>query len=614
MVTNQNHIVIHPVTIIEDDVSDIVRERRKILKDNCFKLITENKEFVYYSNIRLTFFVSGDTDDVISMLEQLKIIEKSGYEKYRILIKDKGRIEEILENVNIYVRDSITYIQKIEHKLLGVYEVIETKNKDVLKELIDAQIAEWEFEWQMKEPTYILGNYKNILRSAIETQLNKDGLIDKSNYPIAKPDYPKLADFDREEPAAPQRKFWGVSKKEKLEYENAVDEWLREKNRIKQYNINLVEEYNIKKSKWENEFYNYIKSQSRYNSSVNDIFEKYDTGNTSIDVCNYFEFALKHTLSAPFSKDIKLVLEEDTKILKATIELPVIESFPNIKERIFVKTRNEFKDKLFTQKEIEVLFDDSIYQCILAVIHLIIKNDYKKFVEYVNINGWVNNLNRGTGQYEAQIVASILVSVQEFSAVNLELVEPKVCFKNFKGILGYKFSDVTPIKPVLAIDTSDTRFIDAVAVADKLNESTNLAAMDWEEFEYLIREIFEKEFSDNGGEVKVTQASKDGGVDAIAFDKDPIRGGKIVIQAKRYTNVVGVSAVRDLYGTVMNEGANKGILVTTSNFGADSYNFVKDKPLTLINGAELLYLLEKHGYKARIDIEEAKKQINAELK
>ena len=61
MVTNQNHIVIHPVTIIEDDVSDIVRERRKILKDNCFKLITENKEFVYYSNIRLTFFVSGDT-------------------------------------------------------------------------------------------------------------------------------------------------------------------------------------------------------------------------------------------------------------------------------------------------------------------------------------------------------------------------------------------------------------------------------------------------------------------------------------------------------------------------------------------------------------------------
>jgi restriction system protein len=99
------------------------------------------------------------------------------------------------------------------------------------------------------------------------------------------------------------------------------------------------------------------------------------------------------------------------------------------------------------------------------------------------------------------------------------------------------------------------------------------------------------------------------GVDAIAYDPDPIRGGKIVIQAKRYTNIVGVSSVRDLYGTVMNEGATKGILVTTSDFGSDSFNFAKDKPITLINGSNLLYLLEKHGYNARINIKEAKDEL-----
>ncbi|OYX25468.1 MAG: restriction endonuclease, partial [Flavobacteriales bacterium 32-35-8] len=142
-----------------------------------------------------------------------------------------------------------------------------------------------------------------------------------------------------------------------------------------------------------------------------------------------------------------------------------------------------------------------------------------------------------------------------------------------------------------------------------INSTTNLASMHWEDFEHLIREIFEQEFSINGGEVKVTQSSRDGGVDAIAFDPDPIRGGKIVIQAKRYTNIVGVSAVRDLYGTVMNEGATKGILVTTSDYGSDSFKFAKDKPITLINGGNLLYLLEKHGYEARIDIKEAKDEL-----
>jgi HJR/Mrr/RecB family endonuclease len=70
--------------------------------------------------------------------------------------------------------------------------------------------------------------------------------------------------------------------------------------------------------------------------------------------------------------------------------------------------------------------------------------------------------------------------------------------------------------------------------------------MDWQDFEHLIRELFEKEFSDQGGEVKITQASRDRGVDAIVFDPDPIHGGKYVIQARRYTDTVDVSAVRDL--------------------------------------------------------------------
>jgi len=127
---------------------------------------------------------------------------------------------------------------------------------------------------------------------------------------------------------------------------------------------------------------------------------------------------------------------------------------------------------------------------------------------------------------------------------------------------------------------------------------TNLASMDWQDFEHLVRELFEKEF---GADVRITQASRDKGVDAVAHLPDPLQGGKYVIQAKRYTNTVDVSAVRDLYGTVMNEGANRGILVTTSNFGRDSYEFALGKPISLVNGANLLHLLVKHGYHYRID-------------
>jgi len=136
------------------------------------------------------------------------------------------------------------------------------------------------------------------------------------------------------------------------------------------------------------------------------------------------------------------------------------------------------------------------------------------------------------------------------------------------------------------------------------------AIMDWQDFEHLIRELFERAFAQHGAEVRVTQASRDRGVDAVVFDPDPLRGGKTIIQAKRYTATVDLSAVRDLYGTIQAENANKGILVTTSNFGPDAYQFAKDKPITLLNGANLLHLLAEHGYQARIDLKEARELLH----
>lgn len=56
----------------------------------------------------------------------------------------------------------------------------------------------------------------------------------------------------------------------------------------------------------------------------------------------------------------------------------------------------------------------------------------------------------------------------------------------------------------------------------------------------------------------------------------------------------------------MNEGATKGILVTTGDYGRDAYEFAKNKPLTLLNGGNALHMLEQHGQKAKINLKETK--------
>ena len=63
-----------------------------------------------------------------------------------------------------------------------------------------------------------------------------------------------------------------------------------------------------------------------------------------------------------------------------------------------------------------------------------------------------------------------------------------------------------------------------------------------------------------------------------------------------------VQLLRDLFGTMQNEGASKGILVTTSGYGKASFEFADGKPLELLSGSNLLYLLAEHGgMEARIE-------------
>jgi restriction system protein len=223
------------------------------------------------------------------------------------------------------------------------------------------------------------------------------------------------------------------------------------------------------------------------------------------------------------------------------------------------------------------------------------------------VNGWVEFDDPATGLNTKAYTASLMVEREQITALNLTRVDPTVAFNNLHGKSAGKLVEIIPIEPVLSLNRHDSRFVNAKEILKGLGTETNLAAMDWQDFEHLIRELFEKEFSGRGAEVKVTQTSRDRGVDAIVFDPDPIRGGKFVIQAKCYTNTVDVSAVRDLCAVVQKEGASRGILVTTSTYGADAYAFANNEPVTLLNGAELLGLLKKHGYAFRIDLQEARR-------
>ncbi len=307
-----------------------------------------------------------------------------------------------------------------------------------------------------------------------------------------------------------------------------------------------------------------------------------------------------------FEKSFVLQYRPDEKLLLVAYDLPGPDDLPTLRSIKFVKATGELKETHIAEREKAANFDAVAYQICLRTIHELFEADEFGNIDKILFNGYVNFIDRRTGQEARSCLLSVMVEKAEFERIDLSRVEPKTCFKSLKGISAASLASLAAIPPVMEMDREDRRFIEAVDIGSSLDDATNIAAISWEDFEHLVRELFEKEFQNRGGEVRVTQASSDGGVDAIAFDPDPISGGKIVIQAKRYTKTVGVSAVRDLYGTVLNEGASKGILVTTADYGPDAYRFATGKPLTLLSGSNLLHMLQKHGYRARIDIKEAR--------
>jgi restriction system protein len=467
----------------------------------------------------------------------------------------------------------------------------------------------------------------NILRDGVEQDhmVDWDSLKSRSPFSVSRPQtpvpdpippppaprnpdfQPTLSFWDKLIPPLRARKTAEAARRTASateEFRDEVRRWEELKFRIEKSNRRKQDLHLADVKNWEKEKASFERLQEAKVDSWRVAYEQ-----MHMDLLtDYWELVLSRSeYPESFPKSLSLDYLPDSKILILEYHLPDISCLPTLKELKYIAARDQFQEVHVSEAWLNRVYDDVLYQIALRTVHELFQSDSVGAVGTVAFNGWVNSIDKSTGQDVNACILSVQVTKAEFTQINLANVEPKACFKKLKGVSGSKLTSLSPVKPVLQLNKQDKRFVPSYEVAAELNDSVNLAAMDWLDFENLIREIFEKEFSRNGGEVKITQASRDGGVDAIAFDPDPIRGGKIVIQAKRYTNPVGVSAVRDLFGTVHNEGATKGILVTTSDYGPDAYEFAKGKPLTLLSGSELLYLLQRHGHRAKIDLAEAKR-------
>lgn len=113
----------------------------------------------------------------------------------------------------------------------------------------------------------------------------------------------------------------------------------------------------------------------------------------------------------------------------------------------------------------------------------------------------------------------------------------------------------------------------------------SIRAMSCWEFEKLVGEAYRRQgysVEERGGR------GADGGVDVL-LRRD---GQKIIVQCKQWrTWKVGVSVVREMFGVMVGEHADRVVIVTSGSFTKDACAFAHGKPIELVDGNVLVRLI-----------------------
>lgn len=306
----------------------------------------------------------------------------------------------------------------------------------------------------------------------------------------------------------------------------------------------------------------------------------------------HYKLLLEKSLSGdPDALSAEVGYSKDSRHLVVDLDLPEISAVPEESGFRYIKSGDRIDILPRPTAKRKALYAGLLYQVALKCVDAIFRGSPAGVVECLTLNGMLDTIDPSTGNQIRVCLLSVRVTYDAFRSLNLSQVEPEQCLRSLKATVSRAPSELLPVRPLVELDMVDPRFVDTMDVISGLEQRPNLMELSPTEFEGLITNLF----AAMGLDTRQTRPSRDGGVDCVAFDTRPIFGGKVVIQAKRYKNTVGVSAVRDLFGTAQNEGASKGILVTTSGYGKAAFEFAKGKPLELLDGGNLLHLLAEHA-------------------
>lgn len=295
----------------------------------------------------------------------------------------------------------------------------------------------------------------------------------------------------------------------------------------------------------------------------------------------------------PLPRDLPRVAEiaysPRSEQVVARVELPGTDVVPLVARYSYIVSKDEHRETARPKAQVAQLYRSIVSQ--IALLYLRDLFDADPPLQIVDVNAHVRATNPATGHREYPCLISVTVERAVFDSLNLHEVSPQDCLRHLNALVSPHPYEVEPVTPIREFDLTRFAFVDGLDAVSALDSRPDLMEMTPTEFEHFVRQVFEA----MGMEGWTTERTGDDGIDAVVLNRDPIIGGLTVVQAKKYSRVLGVSHIRELVGAMDEKRAGRGILVTTSWFTSGCWTKAKDNGrIELIDGARLRALTRDH--------------------
>jgi hypothetical protein len=138
-------------------------------------------------------------------------------------------------------------------------------------------------------------------------------------------------------------------------------------------------------------------------------------------------------------------------------------------------------------------------------------NDFRDCIDTIAVNCWCRYFEKTTGRLKDAFVSGLKTDKKTILEININKADALDAFRALRGAFVFSTEEIVPIEPQIRLDKNDSRFIAGKEILDGMAQGQNLATMDWQEFEHLIRELLAKEYGRDGSDVRITRASRDWG-------------------------------------------------------------------------------------------------------